>query len=323
MSDTDTATELNQLNAKIKTLVESAAYIEARTKDDANQLLTEAEDSMLRRKTRWQEEAAALRANLRAEKQDVALAELHEKVAEASAVGAKRSREELTGSGTGTNWQRPAGGTDDSCKFQFLHNRECHEKFADGKEALKEAARARTDADLVLPPRIEGALAKAQDAMEEGTRITEQQNRVINLAFEQGWQAARYYRDHLDSIADKGASTEDKKAIADAIAKATKEKEKEKEKKSEKEKKEREEKRLAQPPYGAGGRQYGGRWGSGPWTRGQGYGQGFQYGTGTAANAAGAGTPVTCYRCGGQGHYARTCTYQIAAPNGPGAPTAP
>ena len=248
----DTATELNELTAKIKTLVESTAYIEAKTKDDANELLTEAEDSMLRRKTRWQEEAAALRANLRAEKQDVALAELHEKVAEASAVGAKRSREELTGSGTGTNWQRPAGGTDDSCKFLFLHNRECHEKFADGKEALKEAARTRTDADLVLPLRIEGALAKAQDAMEEGTRITEQQNRVINLAFEQGWQAARYYRDHLDSIADKGTSTEDKNAIADAIAKATKEKEKEKEKKSEKEKKEREEKRQA--PYGAGGR---------------------------------------------------------------------
>ena len=146
----DTATELNELTAKIKTLVESTAYIEAKTKDDANELMTEAEDSMLGRKTRWQEEAAALRADLRAEKQVVALAELHEKVAEASVVGAKRSREELTGSGTGTNWQRPAGGTDDSCKFQFLHNRECHEKFADGKEALKEAARARTDADLVM-----------------------------------------------------------------------------------------------------------------------------------------------------------------------------
>ena len=317
MSDTmsDTALRLKATNAKIKSLEESEGYRSAKEADDSCSELTAIQKDTLERHSRWSTDAATMRSDIRAEKTALDYADLSEQIA----AGQKRSRVDLPGSGVSSNWVRKdANAPDKSCKNQWKHNNECHSAFSEASAALKEAAAARDGS--MLPRTVEIMLGSAQDALEKGMHITQQQNRVINLAYEHSWAAAENYVFSISS-AGLGADDEDSKAIAEAIAKADKAKEKEKEKKSEVPK------RTANTatPYGGGGRQFGGRgaWGSGAYYRNQqansaAFGNGNAAGGGYTPNAA----AVQCYRCGLMGHMARNCM-QAPAPNGPGAPTGP
>ena len=292
MSCSDEAKKLRIVEEKIAALESKPEYIATKAKDDALEELEERDNMLLAQHLRYTQEAALHRNNIRAAKQDIELAGIAEQVAASRANG---KTADLPGSGIASNWIR-TGDTkvDESCANQYNFTNKVYKNFSDANNALEDAARYRDGEDLA--PGIERALEAAQEAIIEGTKLCQNQAKMISVAFEHGWAVAKTFGASINGESSHSACTsEESKFLTEAI------KLNETKKAEAKRKQEPKEKELKQAPA-VKTRNYG-PYGYSP------YGNGAGYPPPRNAPYGAQRTPFygMCYKCGQQGHRASEC----------------